>query len=54
MAFLLYARSLATCKQGLVALAPHIEMLKLSVPCVVGHLLGIIHTIPLGLGIIAV
>jgi hypothetical protein len=42
---LFYATSLVTCKQGLVALAPHIEILKLSIPCVVGHLPGIIHTI---------
>jgi hypothetical protein len=32
---LFHARRLATCKQGLVALAPHIEILNLSIPCVV-------------------
>jgi hypothetical protein len=45
--FLFYARCRAACKQGLVALAPHIEILELAIPCVVGHLPTIIHTIPL-------
>jgi hypothetical protein len=40
---LFYARSLANCKQGLVSLAPHIEILKLTSPCVVGNLPGILH-----------
>jgi hypothetical protein len=30
--YVFYARSLATCKQGLVALAPHVKIFKLSNP----------------------
>jgi hypothetical protein len=51
---LYFARCQATCKQGLVALAPHIEILKLTIPCVVGHLPGIIHTITLVLALLTV
>jgi hypothetical protein len=45
--FLFYARCRAACKQGLVALAPYIEILELAITCVIGHLPTIIHTIPL-------
>jgi hypothetical protein len=40
--------------QGLVALASHVEILKLTIPCIVGHLPGIIHTIPLVLALMTV
>jgi hypothetical protein len=33
--------------QGFVALATNIEISNLTMPCIVGHLPGIIHTIPL-------
>jgi hypothetical protein len=43
MAF--YASSLPTCKPGLVALAPHVEILKLSIPCVVGICMNVLHKV---------
>jgi hypothetical protein len=51
---ILYARSLTSCKQGLFALAPHIEIQNLQIPCIVGHLPGILHPIPSDLPIITV
>jgi hypothetical protein len=36
------------------ALAPHIEILKLTIPCVVGHLPVIIHAIPSVLALITI
>jgi hypothetical protein len=52
MAFSLCEESSATCNQGLVALAPHIETLKLAIPSVVGHLPDLLHILASDLPII--